>query len=83
MRPMRGFEGLKPSDYELFYDAFNASPIGIALEDMEGRPLYVNSALASMLGYSEEEMRRKHCVEFSPPEDAAKDWALFEQLRAA
>ena len=82
MRPMRGFEGLKPSDYELFYDAFNASPIGIALEDMEGRPLYVNSALASMLGYSEEEMRRKHCVEFSPPEDAAKDWALFEQLRA-
>jgi signal transduction histidine kinase len=24
----------------------------------------------------------KHCVEFSPPEDAKKDWALFEQLRS-
>ena len=69
-------------DYKLFYDAFNASPIGIALEDLEGRPLYVNSALCSMLGFSEEEMRRKHCVEFSPPEDAAKDWALFQQLKA-
>jgi PAS domain S-box-containing protein len=69
-------------DYQIFYDAFNASPIGIALEDIEGRPLYVNSALCSMLGFSEEEMRAKHCVEFSPPEDAAKDWALFQQLKA-
>jgi PAS domain S-box-containing protein len=69
-------------DTGLFYDAFKASPIGIALEDLEGRPLYVNPALCSMLGFSEEELRQKHCVEFSPPEDAQKDWALFEQLRA-
>jgi PAS domain S-box-containing protein len=34
-----------------------------------------------MLGFSEEELRGKHCVEFSPPEDAEKDWSLFEQLR--
>jgi PAS domain S-box-containing protein len=69
-------------DNRLFYDAFNASPIGIALEDLEGRPLFVNPALCSMLGFSDEEMRRKHCLEFSPPEDAEKDWALFQQLRA-
>jgi len=69
-------------DSELFYDAFRASPIGIALETLEGQPLFVNPALCSMLGYSEEEMRSKHCVDFSPPEDAEKDWALFEQLRA-
>src|SRR4029077_2938415 len=69
-------------DYQLFYDAFKASPIGIALEDLEGRPLFVNHALCSMLGFSEEELGRKHCVEFSPPDDAAKDWALFQQLRA-
>jgi PAS domain S-box-containing protein len=68
-------------DYQLFYDAFKASPIGIALEDLEGRPLYVNSALCSMLGYTEEELRNKHCSDFSPPEDAAKDWAMFQQLR--
>jgi PAS domain S-box-containing protein len=69
-------------DAQLFYDAFKASPIGIALEDLEGRPLFANPALCSMLGFSEDEMRRKHCVEFSPPEDAEKDSALFEQLRA-
>jgi PAS domain S-box-containing protein len=34
-----------------------------------------------MLGFTEEEIRNKHCVEFSPPEDAKLDWALFEQLR--
>jgi len=34
-----------------------------------------------MLGFSEEELRSKHCVEFSTPEDAEKDWALFAQLR--
>lgn len=56
--------------------------VGIALEDLEGRPLFANSALCSMLGFSEEEMRNKHCVEFSPPEDAQKDSALFAQLRA-
>src|SRR6201993_1678132 len=67
---------------QLFRDAFNASPIGIAVENLDGQPLFVNPALCSMLGFSEEEMRGKHCVEFSPPEDAEKDWALFEQLRA-
>src|SRR5215831_3288021 len=70
------------SDNQLFFEAFKASPIGIALEDLEGRPLFVNPALCSMLGFTEEEMRRKHCVEFSPSEDAQKDWVLFEQQRA-
>ena len=67
---------------QLFYDAFKSSPIGIAVENLEGQPLFVNPALCSMLGFSEEEMCSKHCVECSPPEDAKKDWALFEQLRA-
>jgi PAS domain S-box-containing protein len=71
-----------PLDYQLFYDAFKASPIGIALENLEGQPLFVNPFFCAMLGFSEEELRNKHCVEFSPPEDAEKDWALFQQLRA-
>jgi PAS domain S-box-containing protein len=69
-------------DEHLFYSAFQASPVGIALENMEGQPLFVSPALCSMLGFSEDEMRGKHCVEFSPPDDAEKDWALFQQLRA-
>ena len=67
---------------QLFRDVFNASPIGIAVENLEGQPLFVNPAFCSMLGFSEEELCSKHCVQFSPPEDAEKDWDLFQQLRA-
>src|SRR6201997_1598458 len=67
---------------QLFRDVFNASPIGIAVENLEGQPLFVNPAFCSMLGFSEEELRNKHCVDFSPPEDAEKDWALFQELKA-
>ena len=66
----------------LFHDVFDASPIGIAVENLEGQPLFVNLAFCSMLGFSKEELRSKHCVDFSPVEDAEKDWALFQQLRA-
>ena len=67
---------------QLFHDVFNASPIGIVVENLEGLPLFVNPAFCSMLGFSEEELRNKHCVDFSPPEEAEKDWALFQQLKA-
>lgn len=66
----------------LFYDAFRVSPIGIALESLEGQPIFVNPSLCAMLGFTEEEMQRKHCVDFSPPEDAERDWALFQRLRS-
>jgi PAS domain S-box-containing protein len=69
-------------DTQLFRDVFNASPIGIVVENLEGQPLFVNPAFCSMLGFSEEELRSKHCVDFSPPEDAEKDWTLFRQLQA-
>jgi PAS domain S-box-containing protein len=69
-------------DTQIFRDVFNASPIGIVVENLDGQPLFVNPAFCSMLGFSEQELRCKHCVEFSPPEDAEKDWALFQQLRA-
>src|SRR5437773_1328671 len=72
----------QPSDIRLFRDVFNASPIGIVVENLDGQPLFVNPAFCSMLGFSEEELRSKHCVDFPPPEDAVKDWTLFQQLRA-
>jgi PAS domain S-box-containing protein len=78
----RGRAQTATPDNNLFYDAFNASPVGIAVEDLEGQPLFVNPALCSMLGFSNQELCSKHCVDFSPPEDAQKDWALFQQLRA-
>lgn len=68
-------------DAQLLRNAFNASPIGIAIENLDGQPLFVNPAFCAMLGFSEQELYGKHCVQFSPPEDAEKDWALFQQLR--
>jgi len=72
---------LRP-DTQLYADVFNASPIGIVVENLDGQPLFVNPAFCSLLGFSEDELRSKHCVDFSPAEDAQKDWALFQQLRA-
>lgn len=69
-------------DTQLFHDVFNSSPIGIAVENLDGQPLFVNPAFCSFLGFSEEELRGKHCVDFSPFEDARKDWELFQRLKA-
>jgi len=52
------------------------------VENLEGESFFVNPAFCSMLGFSEEELRSKPCVDFSPPEDAEKDWALFRQLQS-
>ena len=38
--------------------------------------------VVGFLGFSEEELRSKHCVDFSPKEDAERDWTLFQQLQA-
>src|SRR6266550_2105755 len=69
-------------EFQLLHDALNATPIGILLAELEGRLLFANQALCSMLGFSEEEIRSKNWMELSPPEDAARDQALFGQLRA-
>lgn len=69
-------------DTQLFRDAFNTSPVGIVVETLEGQPLFVNPAFCSFLGFNEEELRGKQRVDFSPSEDAEKDWAQFQQLRA-
>jgi PAS domain S-box-containing protein len=80
MQPKQA-QKVRPAGERLFQSLFDAASIGIAVEDLEGQPLYANPALCSMLGFNVEELRSKHCVEFSPPEDARKDWALFDQLR--
>ena len=79
---MREAVRTRTPEIQLFRDIFNASPMGIAVETLDGQPLFVNPALCAMLGFSEEELRNKHCVDFSPPEDAQKDWAFFQQLRS-
>jgi PAS domain S-box-containing protein len=70
------------SDTRVFRNAFESSPIGIVVENLDGEPIYVNPAFCSFLGFTEDELGNKHCVDFSPAEDAQKDWTLFQQLRA-
>jgi PAS domain S-box-containing protein len=61
---------------------FEEAPIGIALEGTDGGILFVNPAFCSMLGYTEDELRGKHCAQFSHPDDYKRELILFEQLRA-
>jgi len=69
-------------DPRLFREVFNAIPIGVTVENLDGQPLYVNPALCRFLGFTEDELRRKCRVTSSPREDAEKDSALFQQLRS-
>lgn len=68
-------------DSQPFRDVFNASPIGIAVQNLDGRILFVNPFFCSFLGFSEDELLSRHRVDLSPTEDAEKDWPLFQQLR--
>jgi PAS domain S-box-containing protein len=58
---------ISKADTQLYREVFHASPIGIAVETLDGQPLFVIPTFCSMLGFSEEEMRGNHCVNFSPP----------------
>ena len=60
---MAGARPTRALDTDIFGEVFNSCPIGIAVEGFDGQPLYVNPALCSMLGFTEEELRSKHCQE--------------------
>lgn len=64
-----------------FRSLFAEAPIGIALEDLDGKLLFVNPALCSMLGYSMEEMTSMDCSQFADAEDQVEDWNQFQKLR--
>jgi PAS domain S-box-containing protein len=59
---------------------FDNAAIGIALVDAMGQPVHSNPALQRMLGYTAEELRCMSFVEFTHPDDTAKDWALAREM---
>jgi PAS domain S-box-containing protein len=65
-----------------FRSLFTEAPIGIALEDLDGKLLFVNPALCSMLGYTMEEMTTMTFAQFSEVEDDVEDLEQFQKLRA-
>jgi PAS domain S-box-containing protein len=75
-------EGLQEEPEKLWRYLFEEASLGIAVENTEGKLLLTNRAFCAMLGYSNEELCRMHCAQFSHPEDSQDDWALFQKLRA-
>ena len=63
-----------------FRTIFDNAAIGIALVDPEGRPLKTNPALHAMLGYTAEELRAMFFRDFTHPEDASRDWGLYQEM---
>ncbi len=83
-----GLSGFVIQDYiELLRDSevrfrtiFEATNIGIALVDQQGRMVETNPALQELLGYSQEELRDREFTEFLQPEEAAGCKDLFQEL---
>jgi PAS domain S-box-containing protein len=66
-----------------FRAIFEESPFGIAVTAMDGRCVAANAALASITGYSVEEMLgRAVLAEFLHPDDALGGWEKFRGMAA-
>jgi PAS domain S-box-containing protein len=75
----RAEEALRESE-ERYRTMFEDAAIGVALVDMEGRPIESNPALQKMLGYNCDELREMPFPAFTHPEDVDKDWDLYQEL---
>lgn len=65
-----------------FRAIFEAAAIGIALGDLDGRPLDSNPALQEFLGYRHDELAAMTFLEFTHPDDVQADYALYQELLA-
>jgi PAS domain S-box-containing protein len=63
-----------------FQAIFEQASLGIALEDLDGRILFANPALCAMMGFTQEEIQRMSCDQFSRAEDSIEDLKLFQKL---
>lgn len=63
-----------------FTNAFEHSAIGMALVDLESRPIRVNASLCQMLGYSKAEMLSSGVRNINHPDDI--EWDILQRNRA-
>ena len=57
-----------------------AGVLGFGIETLEGKSTRANPRLCELIGYSEEEVVRKHFTEYTHPEDAVRDLVLFREV---
>jgi len=65
---------------ERFRTLFESAPIGISINNAEGRFLQVNRAFAEMLGFGEDELRAMTFKEITFAEDLAESKKIFGEL---
>ncbi|MEG3086007.1 PAS domain S-box protein [Sphingomonas sp. PB4P5] len=67
---------------ELFENAFDHAPIGMAVVALDGRLLKLNSAFCALIGYSVEEATKLDFQTITHPDDLVADLALLDDLIA-
>jgi PAS domain S-box-containing protein len=77
----RAGEALRKSE-ERFRTLFASAPIGITINNAEGRFIQVNQAFQDMLGYSEDELWGMSFKEITMVEDLAESKQVFAELVA-
>lgn len=63
-----------------FRSVFQCAAIGIALVDLEGRPVKCNPALERILGYTEAELRAMTFRQFTHPDDLEADMQYYHGI---
>jgi PAS domain S-box-containing protein len=82
IRERRHAEEVLEESEERFRLIFENAGIGVALVDVDGKPVKSNPALHKMLGYSEAELQRLTFSEFTHHDDIERDATLFRELLA-
>ena len=72
----------KQESEQRFRYLFEEAPIGIGLEDLDGRLWFANPSLCTMLGYTVEEIRGMNSAQFLDVDDKEEARRLFHELRA-
>ncbi|WPU63663.1 sensor histidine kinase [Peredibacter starrii] len=67
-------------DFDLFENAFEFAPIGMALVSLDGKFLKVNQSLVELWGYDEEELLNIDFQTITHEEDLGRDLNLLHQL---
>src|ERR1700752_3077152 len=75
----RAEDALRKSE-ERWRSVFENSAIGVALSDLNGRFLATNHIYQTMVGYTEEELRALHFLDFTHEDYRQANWALITEL---
>jgi hypothetical protein len=73
-------EALHESE-ERFRSFFESAASGMAIIDLEGRPLRINPTFCRLSGYSEAEVLEMNILEVTHPEDREKTRHLYDEIR--